>query len=132
MNGLVFLLRGLGLVNFAAVAAVIAPQRWLADCHQFLGLGAFPAAPIAGYLARSTSLWFASFGVLLWFVSCDLPRYRRLIAFLGGAMVVQGAVVIGIDWTAGLPAWWIAVEGPTCVLLGTAILHLQRQIPHVP
>ena len=126
VTGLVFLLRILGLINFAAVVPVIAPRRFLAACHEFLGLGPFPEVPIAGYLARSTSLWFASFGVLLWFVSCDVPRYAGLIAFLGWAMVIQGLTMIGIDWCEGMPAWWIAVEGPTCVLLGAGILYLLR------
>jgi hypothetical protein len=129
VNGLVCLLRGLGLVNFAAVVAVAAPRSWLAGCHERLGLGSFPPVPIAEYLARSTSLWFASFGVLLWFVSCDVRRYAALIAFLGWAMAVQGVVMIGIDWAAGLPGWWIAVEGPACLTLGAVILHLQRAIP---
>lgn len=125
-SGLVTLLRGLGLVNFAAVVAVVVPRSWLAMCHETLGLGPFPTAPIAGYLARSTSLWFASFGVLLWFVARDPRYYASLIVFLGWAMLIQGLVVIGIDWTEGMPGWWIAIEGPTCVLLGAAMLYLNN------
>lgn len=127
IDGLIRLLRGLGVVNFAAAIAVVAPRSWLANCHATIGLGSFPTEPIAGYLARTTSLWFASFGVLLWFVARDVQRYASLIAFLGGAMLIQGLVVIVIDWCESMPAWWIAVEGPTCVLLGTAILVLLRQ-----
>jgi hypothetical protein len=114
----------LGLINFAAVVAVAAPGRWIAWCHELLGMGSFPTAPIAGYLARSTSLWFASFGVLLWFVSRDAWRYRSLIAFLGWAMAVQGLFMLGIDFAERMPGWWIAMEGPTCLLLGTSILRL--------
>lgn len=127
MSGLVWLLRGLGVVNVAAAGAVLAPRRWLAECHEWIGLGTFPSAPIAGYLARSTSLWFASFGVLLWFVSRDIERYSSLIAFLGWAMMVQGVVVLGIDCAEGLPLWWIAMEGPTCVMLGFGLLLLLRR-----
>lgn len=127
MSGLVWLLRGLGVVNVAAAGAVIAPRRWLAECHEWIGLGTFPSAPIAGYLARSTSLWFASFGVLLWFVSRDIERYSSLIVFLGWAMMVQGVVVLGIDCAEGLPLWWIAMEGPTCVMLGIGLLSLLRR-----
>jgi hypothetical protein len=124
VTGLVYLLRMLGLINVAAVVAVAAPTSWIACRHELLGLGAFPVAPITGYLARSTSLWFASFGVLLWFVSCDVVRYRSLIAFLGWAMMTQGIFMIGIDWVERMPGWWIAVEGPTCLLLGASILRL--------
>lgn len=126
MSGLVWLLRGLGVVNIAAAVAVVAPRVWLAGCHELLGLGPFPAAPVAGYLARTTSLWFASFGILLWFVSQDIPRYSQLIAFLGWAMAIQGNVVFMIDCSEGLPLWWIAIEGPTCLLLGISLLVLRK------
>jgi hypothetical protein len=125
---LIFLLRGLGLINFAAVVAVVAPGSWLAASHEILGLGSFPEAPIAGYLARSTSLWFASFGVLLWYLSLDVHRHASVIAFIGWAMSIQGLFMIGIDFNEGLPGWWIAAEGPTCLLLGTALIYLQRTI----
>jgi hypothetical protein len=124
LTALVALLRILGLINFAAVVAVVAPSRWIDRCHELLGMGSFPTASIAGYLARSTSLWFASFGVLLWFVSYDVTRYRGLIAFLGWAMVVQGLFMLGIDYAERMPGWWIAMEGPTCLLLGASILRL--------
>ena len=114
------------MINVAAVVAVLAPRDWLAGCHEWLRLGAFPAEPIAGYLARSTSLWFASFGVLLWFLSLDVQRYLRVIAFVGWAMAVQGVVVVGIDIAEGMPGWWIAVEGPSCVVLGLTVLLLLR------
>jgi hypothetical protein len=124
LTALVALLRILGLINFAAVVAVVAPSRWIVWCQELLGMGSFPTAPIAGYLARSTSLWFASFGVFLWFVSRDVMRYRSLIAFLGWAMVVQGLFMLGIDCAERMPGWWIVMEGPTCLLLGAAILRL--------
>lgn len=110
------------MVNFAAIVAVIAPGQWIAQCHGWLGLGPFPTAPIAGYLARSTSLWFAGFGVMLWFMSNDIERHRWLIRFVGWAMLSQGVFMIAIDWNAGLPVWWVVAEGPTCLLLGFSIL----------
>jgi len=126
-TGLIRLLRILSVVNFAAVVAVVVPRRYLAICHEWLGLGSFPEPPITAYLARSTSLWFAAFGILLWFVTLDLARYANLIVFLGWAMVIQGFCMIGIDWSEGLPGWWIAIEGPTCMALGIAVLMLQRE-----
>jgi NADPH-dependent 7-cyano-7-deazaguanine reductase QueF-like protein len=90
-----------------------------------MGLGTFPDASIASYLARSTSLWFASFGVLLWFVSRDVNRNSQLIQFLGWAMLAQGLFMIGIDLWEGMPTWWIAAEGPTCLALAIAILWLR-------
>ena len=34
--------------------------------------------------------------------------------------------MIVLDWAVGLPAWWIAGEGPFVIALGTAILWLGR------
>lgn len=125
-HGLVILLRGLAIVNFSALAAVVAPRTWLAECHEWLGLGAFPSSSITSYLARSTSLWFTAFGILLWVVSGDVSRHRWLIGFIGWAMTLQGILMIAIDWHEGLPVWWILAEGPSCILLGVLILLLDR------
>ena len=42
--------------------------------HADLGLGRLPDAPIVGYLARSTSAFYAIEGGLFWVVSIDLVR----------------------------------------------------------
>lgn len=109
----------------AAVVAVAAPTDWIAWCHRQIGLGPFPEVPIAGYLARSTSLWFASFGVLLAYIARDPQRHAGVITFVAVAMIVQGAAMIVIDWVTGMPAWWIMAEGPTCLLLGCLMLRWQ-------
>lgn len=121
---LIILLRGLAIINVAAIVAVIAPRSWIAASHRLIGLGAFPAAPIASYLARSTSLWFASFGALLWYLSLDVRRHAPVIRFLGWAMLAQGLFMIGVDVHEGMPIWWTASEGPTCLILGAALLGL--------
>lgn len=126
-RGLVMLLRLMGLFDFCAFAAVVAPREWIATSHERLGLGTFPAEPIVEYLARCTSVWYASYGLLLWFVSFDVESYARLIQFLSCVLIVQGIVIVGIDLAAGMPGWWTTFEGPCCSGLGAILLVLQRR-----
>lgn len=127
-NHLAIFLRFLGLIDFAAVLAVLAPTSWLSKCHEWLGLGAYPDAPITGYLARSTSVWFVSFGVFLWFVSRDVVRHLSVIQFVAYAMIVQGFVMLGIDGLCGLPIWWVIAEGVSCIVLGIVTVGLCRNV----
>ena len=122
------LLRAIGLLDLFALFAVIAPRKWIDDSHQLLGMGLFPVEPIAGYLARSTSFWYATYGILLWFVSYDVERNSQLITCLAWVMVAQGFVVIGIDIAEGMPGWWTTIEGPSCIGLGASLILVQRSI----
>ena len=123
---LVWMLRGIGLLDLLAIMAVVVPRTGIAFSHQLLGMGEFPLEPIAGYLARSTSIWYASYGLLLWFVSYDLNHYSRLITCLAWMMMVQGVIVTGVDLAEGMPMWWTGLEGPCSLGLGLGVLLLQR------
>ena len=129
---LVVMLRLIGVLDMIALLAVMAPRDWIAASHQWLGLGDFPEQPIAGYLARCTSIWYASYGLLLWFVSFDIQKYSLLITCLACAMFVQGFIVVGIDLAEGMPFWWITLEGPCCSALGAILLALQRRSSRQP
>ncbi len=96
--------------------------------HRYLGMGDFPLEPIAGYLARTTSIWFAIYGLLLWYVSFDTQKYAALIRFLATILFVQGFLIAAIDWTEGLPTWWIGMEGLVCSGMGLSLFVLQRDI----
>ena len=117
---LVWLLRGIGLLDLLAIMAVVAPRTGIAFSHQLL----VPHEPIAGYLARSISIWYASYGLLLWFVSYDINHNSRLITCLAWMMMVQGVIVSGIDLAEGMPLWWTGLEGPCSLGLGLGILSL--------
>ena len=122
------LLRAIGLLDLFALLAVIAPRSWIDECHQLLGMGRFPIEPITGYLARSTSFWYASYGILLWFVSSDVEKHSQLITCLAWIMLAQGFVIVGIDIGEGMPNWWTVIEGPCCVGLGASLLMAQRPL----
>jgi len=120
------MLRAIGLLDLVALIAVFSPLSWIAEIHRSLGMGEFPTDPIAGYLARCTSFWYATYGMLLWFVSYDVQKYSQLITYLAWAMFAQGLIVVGIDLAAGMPGWWTSLEGPCCSGLGASLLLLQR------
>jgi hypothetical protein len=50
-----------------------------------------------------------------------------LIGFLGWLHIVLGVVVVVIDYTAGLPLWWVAGEGPGIAVGGVLLLVLTRR-----
>jgi len=127
-----WLLRASGVVMLAALGAVVMPYRWMDEIHRTLGMGALPDAPIVRYLTRSSSLLYALHGALILFIACDVKRWLPIIHFLGTASVVFGLVMLAIDWNAGLPGFWSAVEGPFVIVLGGVILWLARRLRRDP
>jgi hypothetical protein len=123
-----FFLRTIGSASLLAVFAVFLPYETMNATHQWLGMGKLPDAPIVGYLARSTSAFYAILGGLLWLASFDLPRHRLLLGYIGGALAVLGVVLFGVDIIEGLPGYWIAIEGPADTLFGLTIYLWSRRI----
>ncbi|MHC5056247.1 MAG: hypothetical protein ACYTKD_16225 [Planctomycetota bacterium] len=123
------LLRVVGTTALLAIVAVFMPYSWMDAIHRALAIGELPSAPIVGYLARSTSAFYAILGGLLWSVSADLRRYRALLGYLGAALVAFGTVWIGVDVVEGMPSFWTCQEGPIVVAMGSAILVLRRGVP---
>jgi hypothetical protein len=118
-------LRVLGVTDMLAFIAVVMPTAWIQWGHQWSGLGEFPDAPIAGYLARSASALYALHGLMILYISCDVRRYWPLIRVMASIAVAHGAVMFGIDVAVGMPAWWIAFEGPAFTATGLMVLLAQ-------
>src|SRR5258708_26988720 len=83
---LVLLLRLVGGVCLIALVPLLMPRSWIEAGHAWLDLGAFPAAPIAEYLARSVSSLSAFYGGLL--VALDRKSTRlnsshQIISYAG-------------------------------------------------
>jgi len=115
-------LRVVGTVALLAVMAVVMPYSWMNAVHQWLGMGTLPADPIVGYLARSTSAFYALLGGLLWVVSFDLRRHRVVLQYLGLAIILLGVTLTVVDFAQGMPRFWRLAEGPLNVALGLVIL----------
>jgi hypothetical protein len=123
---LAFLLRATGLAMASAMVFVFCPLAWMDSIHRMLGLGPLPAGPMMEYLARTESGLYAYLGAMLFFVSFDLPRYRPLLRFLAWTGIFFSIGVTVLDAKLGLPAFWIAGEGPFTLLLCVVLLILTR------
>jgi hypothetical protein len=100
----------------------------MAAVHEGLGMGELPSQPVVAYLARSTSAFYAVLGGLFWVVSCDLPRHRQVLRYLGAATVLVGSMLLAVDLVEGMPLWWSLSEGPFNIVFGVVILLLSRRI----
>jgi hypothetical protein len=105
------------------------PEAWMDATHRWLGLGPLPADPIVGYLARSTSFFYALLGGLLWLLSYDVERFRPVVLFVGWAMIAMGMLVLSMDYLEGMPWWWVAIEGPSDAFFGAIMVAIARRSP---
>jgi hypothetical protein len=122
-------LRFVGIVDSFAVVAIFLPLEWMATIHAWLGLGVMPEQPIVNYLTRSASSMYALHGAMILFVSTDVRRYAPLIRFLAIAALIHGVALFLIDTLAGMPGFWIVLEGPTVIATGIIVLMVQRHEP---
>ncbi len=126
-KALVWLLRIFGGMSLLAVVAVCMPGSWMAACHEWLGLGEFPDAPIVDYLARSLSAFYAIMGGLVLLISRDVRRHATIISYVAIVCIAFGGTLVAIDVRLALPTWWVVVEGPFVAGLGAVILILQAR-----
>lgn len=126
---LTLVLRFSGVLLCLATFTIFLPRDTMIAVNAWLGLAPLPDVPLTYYLARSGSAHYALRGVLYLLASTDLVRYRSLIRLLGWSNIAFGALMIGIDLTAGMPQWWTVLEGPPIVLTGAIVLGLARRIP---
>jgi len=113
-------------MDMVAFIAVAMPIAWIETVHQWAGMGSFPDAPVAGYLARSASLMYGLHGMVLFLLATDTVRYRKLIRWIAGMTVLHGGFMLTIDLVEQMPLWWTIVEGPAFSLTGIVILVAQR------
>ena len=126
---LVGLLRVVGLLEAAALPAVVMPRAWMNDIHASMGLGELPPGPVVEYLARTVSFIYGGHGVLLWLLATDLVRYRPLIVFTGVAYVATAVVFLAINVVTGMPIYWTIIEPAACLVVGAMIIYLSWSMP---
>ena len=122
------ILRIVGSVALLAIVAAVMPYSWMDAIHQWLGMGRLPAEPIVGYLARSTSAFYALLGGLLWVLSFDLHRYRPVLIYISAAIIFFGVTLFAVDLLEGMPLWWSFGEGPFNTIFGVVILVLSYRL----
>ena len=128
---LVFLLRLVGGVCLLAVVSLWMPRNWIDAGHRWLGLGAFPAEPIAEYLARSVSLLCAFYGGLLIVLSFNVRRFNPLIRYQASAVMLLAACGVVVGHWAGLPWWFAGADAVACWAYGFPMLVLTWRVSAV-
>jgi hypothetical protein len=108
------LLRLIGGVCLLALVSLWMPRSWIGAGHRWLGWGAFPAAPIAEYLARSVSGLSAFYGGLLVVLSFDVRRYSPLVRYQAVAIMVLSACGVVVGGWAGVPLWFVVGDAVAC------------------
>jgi hypothetical protein len=127
---LVFVLRCGAVLTGSAFLAVFLPVDWMASTHRWLGLGEFPRTPVVDYLARSVAAFYGFHGAMLFVISADVVRHRPVVWYVAVMNVVFGIMLLAIDIHAGLPAYWIAFEGPPVVVIGLLVAYFNwRLVP---
>ena len=121
-------IRIIGTSALLALPCVALPYALMDAVHQWLGMGRLPAEPVVGYLARSTSAFYAMLGGLLWLVSFDLRRNHLVLCYLGGVFISFGMILFVVDLVEGLPLFWRLGEGPLDAGFGIVILWLSYRI----
>lgn len=121
------MLRLVSIVDSTALLAVLMPTSTMAAIHKAIGLGEFPDARIVGYLARSTSLLYAMFGLLMLYLSFHVAKFRPVIQFFSVLFAFCGVVFLGIDISESMPLWWTLGEGPLVCFIGGLVFWLCRQ-----
>jgi hypothetical protein len=119
-------LRAFSLVPMSAAFAAMLPVGAMDQVHQYIGLGSLPRGPIVEYLARSTSMFYAMHGVLLWYIASDLRRYRDLFRLYLWLSMLFALGLFLTDISAGLPPEWAMAEGPMIAAFVGVIMWLFR------
>ncbi|MGI9064821.1 MAG: hypothetical protein ACR2HX_00215 [Pyrinomonadaceae bacterium] len=124
-----WLLRLTGSVELLAFVAVVMPRSWMEVSHAWLGLGEMPTGPIIMFMIRQASYAYGMHGISLWVLASDVDRFRPLVILNGVSFLLAGLVFFVIDYTAGIPLWWMAVDTLSCAFFGAALLWLSRGGP---
>jgi hypothetical protein len=122
------LLRILGWICVLALIPLVMPRSWLDVGHRYLGLGEFPSAPIAEYLARSVCALCAFYGGLLLLLAGDVRRFLSIIRYQAVAIMTLSAVGIFAGVRAGVPAFLVIADALGCWILLVPILILAARL----
>ena len=121
-DGLVFVLRASGVLFLLAFAGAALPESWMKAVFEWGDLGPWPGGALLIYLARAVSILYGFYGLLVFFVSFDVPRYVPLIRFMAIVSLPFAPIMFVVIWAAGLPMIW-AVSESTSILVISALWY---------
>jgi hypothetical protein len=92
--------------------------------YAWLGAGEMPPGAVFESVMRQASFAYGLHGVALWFIAADVVRYRTLVILTAAGYLIAGPVFFLIDLAAGMPGFWIAGNGGSCLLVGILLFGL--------
>ncbi len=128
---LVGLLRVMAAAHISALVGLVLPTSFMAAAHAHLGLGAFPAQPVVGYLIRSVSALYALYGGILWVCAGDVRRYAAIVRYFCFTGFAFAALIAAAGQHAVFPWYWIAIEGPSLAVICVIFLMLSNRVENV-
>jgi hypothetical protein len=121
-------LRVTAVIVGLAVFALVMPRGWMVEAHRWMGLGDFPADPMAEYLARALSGFYAMMGGLLWLVSRRPRRYAAVITYIAVAWTVLALTVLSLAPRMGMPVGLVGGDTACVLVFSIAVLSIQARL----
>lgn len=132
LTWMTWLLRALAGICLTALFAALMPLSWISASHEWMGLGPFPEAPIAEYLARSTSALCAFYGGFVYILSRDPQRFLPVIKYQAAAMLALSIASMFLWLKLGMEAHWALLDGLGGWIFLLPILILAHRLERSP
>lgn len=126
------LLRVFALVALISLPAVLLPRLALEKVSWIMGFGQPPMTPVTLYMMAGGAAVYLGQSVLMWAISADVERYQPLVRLIAWILVVCGPVFLWIDSQAGLPRWWVMMDGVGSLVGGGGLVWACYSSPRVP
>lgn len=104
------LLRWGAAIEMLAFPWAVLPREWMERSHAWLGMGPMPQGAVVDFMIRQAAYVYGMHGLLLWWLSRDVLRYRPLIRLIGWTYLSFGPVFLAINWRTGTPLWWTVCD----------------------
>jgi hypothetical protein len=115
-------LRIIAAASLLALPGVFAPRLMAEKLSWIMGFGQPPMIPLMLYMMAGGAAVFVGQAMLLWALSTDVVRYQPLVRLMAWCYVVIGSLFLWIDKQAGLPSWWIMMDGVGSFAAGAVLL----------
>jgi len=123
---LTWMIRANAAILIVAILPIFFPTEFMAEIHEWFGLGTLSRDRLTEYLTRSAATCYTLHGGVLLLLSTDVPRYRPMIPWMYGLHLAFAGFLLGIDLYAGMPGWWTASEVGSISLVAVVVLIVER------
>lgn len=112
------------VVQSSALFAALMPDSWADACADFMGVEPLSHTPLAGYLARLSSMMYVVHGATLIIVARNMPQSLFMVRPLGCVTSLLGCFMLAIDLAEGMPIVWTWIEFTALTANGVIMMVL--------